>query len=305
MVLIVFGLFALIAAALLGLPGRRRASATASRVAAATGRLRSFDFSFDLTEPVHVLVGHDRGAVPVLFVLRDRPEPGAALPHRAIRRRGPAVAADERVLEDPAAGAGAAARRSRLRVLHVQQAAAALQHRAADAAAQTGPPRPSTRARRQSSTPRSPRGARPPAALRPHATAATRHASQRRSRRFVERDAALQAVRSERDDAGAARPPATGPSRDVNYIIPTFILTQLPIGLDRHADRGHPDGGDRYHRRRAQLAGDRNGDRFLQAPGSAAAPPTRTTCAVSQDRQPASGDCSPAWSRCGRRSSAR
>ena len=34
---------------------------------------------------VHVLVGHDRGAVPVPVVLRHRPEPGAALSRRRSR----------------------------------------------------------------------------------------------------------------------------------------------------------------------------------------------------------------------------
>ena len=48
MVLIVFGLFAVIAAALLGLPSGV-GLADGLSVAAATGRLRTFDFSFDLT----------------------------------------------------------------------------------------------------------------------------------------------------------------------------------------------------------------------------------------------------------------
>ncbi len=52
----------------------------------------------------------------------------------------------------------------------------------------------------------------------------------RRSRRSVERDAAVQAVRSK---AAALVRETTGDRSftDVNYIIPTFILTQLPIGL--------------------------------------------------------------------------
>jgi SSS family solute:Na+ symporter len=48
MVLIVFGMFAVIAAALLGLPDNVSVTDGIS-VAAATGRLRAFDFSFDLT----------------------------------------------------------------------------------------------------------------------------------------------------------------------------------------------------------------------------------------------------------------
>ena len=43
-------------------------------------------------QPVHVLVGHDRRAVPVLLVLRHRSEPGAALPDGAVGRRGAPLA---------------------------------------------------------------------------------------------------------------------------------------------------------------------------------------------------------------------
>ena len=50
MVLIVFGLFAVIATALLGLPSGVGLTDGLS-IAAATGRLRTFDFSFDLTNP--------------------------------------------------------------------------------------------------------------------------------------------------------------------------------------------------------------------------------------------------------------
>jgi solute:Na+ symporter, SSS family len=50
MVLIVFGLFAVIATALIGLPSGV-GLADGLSIAAATGRLRTFDFSFDLTNP--------------------------------------------------------------------------------------------------------------------------------------------------------------------------------------------------------------------------------------------------------------
>ena len=80
-------------------------------------------------QPVHLLVGHDRRAVPVLLVLRHRPEPGAALSHRPVRQRGAQLAADECLLEDPDAGPRAPARRARVRVSRVQRAAAALQQR--------------------------------------------------------------------------------------------------------------------------------------------------------------------------------
>ena len=127
MVLIVFGLFAVIATALIGLPsgvglGRRPQHRRGDRTAADVRLL------VRPHQPVHVLVGHDRRAVPVLLVFRHRPEPGAALPDGAVGRRSPALAADERVLEDSAAAARAAARRARLRLLRLHSAAAPLQH---------------------------------------------------------------------------------------------------------------------------------------------------------------------------------
>ena len=46
------------------------------------------------------------------------------------------------------------------------------------------------------------------------------------------------------------------PSRDVNYIIPRFVLDHLPLGLAGHLHRGGHRGGDVAHRGRAQLAVD-------------------------------------------------
>ena len=77
--------------------------------------------------PLHLLVGDDRRLLPVLLLLRHRPEPGAALSHRQVGGRGPHLAADERLLEDPAAGAGAAGRRAGVRVLRLHAAADAVQ----------------------------------------------------------------------------------------------------------------------------------------------------------------------------------
>ena len=78
---------------------------------------------------LHVLVGHARRVLPLLLLLRHRPEPGAAVSHRQVGGRGAHVAADERLLEDSAAGAGAAGRRADLRLLRVHAAADAVQHR--------------------------------------------------------------------------------------------------------------------------------------------------------------------------------
>ena len=133
MVLIVVGLFAMIAAAR-ARPARRRRARRRARHRRGDRPSAQFRLLVGSHQPVHVLVRHDCRAVPLLLVLRHRPEPGAALPHGAIRRGSQAIAADERVLEDPAAGARAPARHSGVRVLRLQYAAADLQQRAADAA---------------------------------------------------------------------------------------------------------------------------------------------------------------------------
>ena len=126
MVLIVFGLFAVIATALIGLPagvglGRRPEHRRRDRPAADVRLLVRPD------QPVHLLVGDDRRALPLLLVLRHRSEPGAAIPDGAFGRRSTALAADERLLEDSAAAPGAAPRRARVRLLRLHAAAAPLQ----------------------------------------------------------------------------------------------------------------------------------------------------------------------------------
>ena len=55
------------------------------------------------------------------------------------------------------------------------------------------------------------------------------------------------------------------PSKDVNYIIPRFVLDHLPIGLAGIVHRGGHRGGDERDLRRAQLALDDVRDRFLPA----------------------------------------
>ena len=129
MVLIVAGLVAAVVVLVLGLPGRRRRGGGAE----ARRRHRPHaDVRLQLRshQPVHLLVGHDCRALPVLLLLRHRPEPGAALPHDRQRRRSARVAADERLLEDSAAGAGAARRRADVPVLRVRAHADAVQPRA-------------------------------------------------------------------------------------------------------------------------------------------------------------------------------
>ena len=115
----------------------------------------------------------------------------------------------------------------------VQPAAAALQHASHDERLRGGPAAPAyaalaggvrrrvrgaARRRRASSRRRARRRRR--GALAAAASDDARRAS-----------AALQAVRTQAPRRWCARRPATRAFTDVNYIIPTFILTQLPIGL--------------------------------------------------------------------------
>ena len=100
----------------------RRAARGRRRRAADGGRL-----PLRLDADLHVLVGPARRAVPDAVVLRLRSEPGAALPDGEVGRGGTRLADDERVRQDSAAGAGAADRRARLRLLPVQAAADAVQ----------------------------------------------------------------------------------------------------------------------------------------------------------------------------------
>ena len=68
---------------------------------------------------LHVLVRRDRRHLPHALLLRHGSEPGTAIPHGPVGRRGEELAADERVLEDPAAGPRPDGRRRCLRLLPV------------------------------------------------------------------------------------------------------------------------------------------------------------------------------------------
>ena len=153
MVVIVFGLVAVLVAA------DRQPAADRERVRRAAPRRHDrttadLRLPFRSRQPLHVLVGHDRLALPVHVLLRHGPEPGAALPDRAIGGRGARVAVHERLLEDSAAGARAARRRLRVRVLPVLADADALQHRAPAAGRRPAPEDRSTRSSKPASTTR-------------------------------------------------------------------------------------------------------------------------------------------------------
>ena len=86
---------------------------------------------------IHLLVGHFGRHVSHAVVLRHRPEPGAALSGREVGRRSAQFAADERLLENPAAGADPADRCARVPVLHVHAGPDAVQSAAQRAGAAT------------------------------------------------------------------------------------------------------------------------------------------------------------------------
>ena len=226
MVLIVFGLFAMIAAAIIGLPPAS-GIVDGLTIAAATGPAEDLRLLLRPHQPVHVLVGHDRRALPVLLVFRHRSEPGAAIPDRAIGRRGPALAADERVLENPASVPRAPARRPRLRVLHFNQPPLLFNPTQLQRIQGTpGLCRAAERVRRAPSK----IGARPPRISPRRAKRTTRRASPRLktrcgpARRRSSRSTAGPRSRRARRAATARSPTSTTSSR------PSFSR-KLPVGL--------------------------------------------------------------------------
>ena len=111
------------------------------------------------------------------------------------------------------------------------------------------------------------RGRRARARAARDAGAATRPPAAR-SPQFRASDAAVDAVRTE---ALALAERVTGePSRDVNYIIPRFVLDHLPLGLAGLFIAGGDGGGDVEHRGRAQLA--RDGRRSSTSTGAGCGP---------------------------------
>ena len=66
-------------------------------------------------------------------------------------------------------------------------------------------------------------------------------------------------------------------AKDVNYIIPRFVLDHLPIGLAGSVHRGGDRGGDERDFRRAQFAVDDDDDRLLPAMDSQPRRRTRTS----------------------------
>jgi Na+/proline symporter len=228
MVLVVFGLLAVIAASLLGLPDGVGVGDALS-AAAATGRLQSFDFSFDLTNPYTVwsgtiaavflfcsYFGTDQSQVQRYLTARSLDEARRSLLVSAywkiplqvvvlllgvtvftfyVFERPPLLfsEADETRLRGGTAAAAYADVERRFDTAFAERREAALEVAAA----------------RTSGDP-------------------TRVGTAQAA--FRDRNAALEAVRR---DAMVLAADASGQQSftDVNYIIPSFILTQLPVGL--------------------------------------------------------------------------
>ncbi len=228
MVLVVFGLFAMIAAAMVGLPDGVGVGDALS-AAAATGRLRSFDFSFDLTSQYTFW----SGTIAAVFLFcsyfgTDQSQVQRYLTTRSLdeARRSLFVSAYWKIpLQVVVLLLGVAvfmfyvfvrppllfseAEEERLRAGAAAPAYAALDRRFDTAFGE----------RRDA--------ALDLAAARAAGDAARVDAAQAA---FRERNAVVEAVRRE---AMALAQETSGQQTftDVNYIIPTFILTQLPIGL--------------------------------------------------------------------------
>ena len=167
---------------------------------------------------LHVLVGDDRRAVPDAVVLRLRSEPGAALPDGEVDRRGAAVAADERLRQDSAAAAD-----PRRPACSCSSSTCFRRRRCCSTARTT---RRSRRARRR----------REYAALQQEFDARDRRAP-RRGRRattataFLASDARVRDIRAQRRRRRASRRPATSATTTSTTCSRRSSRRAMPIGL--------------------------------------------------------------------------
>src|SRR5688572_29054772 len=228
MFLVVFGLVAIIVASLLGLPDGVSV-ADGLRVAAATGRLQSFEFSFDLTNQYTFwsgsiaafflfcsYFGTDQSQVQRYLTARSVDEARHSLLMSAywkiplqilVLLLGVLVFVFYVFNTPPLVFNGVAAERMRQGPAAAEFARLEAEHASALAVRERA-------ARQLAAAP----------ASQPESLAAAAQAEMR---------AADLAVRDIRAKATALVRETTGDNAftDVNYIIPTFILTQLPIGL--------------------------------------------------------------------------
>jgi SSS family transporter len=227
MTLIVLGLFVLIAVAWLGLPDDVGLG-DGLAVAAATGRLESFDFSFDLTKQYTFW----SGTIAALFLFcsyfgTDQSQVQRYLTARSEREAGDSLLMSaywKIPLQAVVLLVGVL-----IFVFYTFNAPPLVFSPAADARMRAS----------AASTAYAAMDAEHTAAFEARKTAATELARARQSGDESRETAAKLAVRDRDRDVQAIRARATALVRqnddrafsDVNYIIPRFILTQLPIGL--------------------------------------------------------------------------
>ncbi len=297
MVLIVGGLLAAVVVLVVGLPDDVSSATRCTSPAPPGACRRSTSASTSPSSTPSGRAPSPRCSCSV--VLRHRPEPGAALPHRQVGGRGAHVAADERLLEDPAPGAGAAHRRVDVRVLPVHAAADALQPRArrAGAGSARAGDYAAVEARFDSAHER-----RSAAAARPSGAAAGDPAQADAAARVPAAEAEVRACVPRRWRSWRRR--ATATYNDVNYVFPTFVTHAHAGGARRPAHRGDLRRRDVDDLGRARVAVDRDGDRLL-SPLCGRRRRRRAPPVGVARWPPASGACSRASSPSGRRSSAR
>ena len=175
--------------------------------------------------------------------------------------------------EDPAAGAGPADRRARVRLLPVPAAADAVQPRARGEGARAAIARRSSSALEAEFAAAFERARRPPT-LAAEADDATSGAARAfRDRREVKRvrGAGAQLVREVTGDERYKDRTGDTPAPDVNYVFPTFVTTQAADRPGRPDHRRDLRGGDVDDRRGAQLAGDVDRHRHLSPAAEARA----------------------------------
>ena len=266
MTLIVGGLFVIIVTAVLGLPdGVSLGDGLA--VAAATDRLRSFDFSFDLTNQYTFW----SGTIAALFLFcsyfgADQSQVQRYLTARSLReaRQSLLMSAYWKIpLQVIVLLVGVL-----VFVFYTFNPSPLIFSSEAEARLRSGPAAEAYRALESEFN----------AAF----TARRQAAIELASARDVGRRRTRVSARNPRCAAGnrpcrrsGRGPPASlretegdASFTDVNYIIPTFILTRLPIGLIGLLIVGILMAATDTHRRRAQLALDGDGDRLLQAVGA-------------------------------------
>jgi Na+/proline symporter len=231
MVLIVFGLFALVATAILGFPSGVGLGDGLS-IAAATGRLRAFDFSFDLTNQYTFW----SGTIAALFLFcsyfgTDQSQVQRYLTARSVdeARHSLLMSAYWKIpLQVLVLVLGIL-----VYVFYIFNAPPLLFSRAHTERMQSGPAAPAYAALQSEYD----------AALDSRRKAAGELAAARSAPHDPRLTGARTAMMAAEENVRAIRDRAAGLVRatsddrldksftDVNYIIPTFILTQLPVGL--------------------------------------------------------------------------